>query len=704
VPGDALTEYIEGLLAFAGGHGGHATRVFERLARMGPPELRGRARYHVALSHLLSGSPEDAVSALAEWRGDGDARCREPRALLLEALAQLGVGRLEEAEALAREVVAIELAAPRQRAAAEEIAVCSMLMRGRDSEALASLREDSDLLATPRGAYYEGLALARSGDHHAGTASLLRAMDDPVCRPRAVEALRTILDATSRRLIAAENWEGAARALDTWAHVDPGNEEVRSRLRQIGAHYPLALLRAGDRAAAAAALESHRSRCRSSDSSTAHPLALIYTFWARALEDKSAPEADEAWLCAVENWGAVIGSDSFWKDWPARRQQAFGQAIPASAPEELRRRLVEDVPRLLAEPIAAARARGDDGHAERLERLMITSEVELRAALLLAEFSRQDGSRRLPGDPPACGPRMLRRLGHLGPVSEAVGKAALSGKLRNGTSGIVWLLGDLAVPWLLLEHHGADRALAELNAAPSSLRGSAQWRELVVRAHVGMAEQRIDTSAEIAVQSLRAAAEHAGKDKALLGLVREAADRAAEALIRTLADDGDAERWGRAGRLLEDLAAAVPGPGVWAAVAQALAQAVWCEIDVKKPPSERRCRGMEGKLRRAMEFDSSNARAREALARLCLIRGQRELERGHSPESAVDAGLEFAEDNWDFRSGASGLLSEYAVKIANETHRGSAQWDEAGRLLKRALDMNPKNEHARDSLRRWLGP
>jgi tetratricopeptide (TPR) repeat protein len=294
---------------------------------------------------------------------------------------------------------------------------------------------------------------------------------DEETRRTAVLLLRKVAVRGIRRA----DWAAGAEALGAALRLAPGDPDVRSLVSSVENVMPIAFIKAGKRAEAAAAWEKIQ-RDAPANARTAHSLALLYRFWVEDLEGRSVREtADGLWPLLLGNWVVTLFSDGFWTEWSAARRSIY--PVPPEAVEKARERWSEDLMEYLSTRSAARDSAGDAVGAARFRRLGERYWVERTTAMALYELRKVScpacrqmtaGVETAPGqwvcaDPrcakplpsppahavPVCGPAMLK---HWGAEAAAQALAKRASTLPNGAA----LTGALAALGLPLVKTNAE--------------------------------------------------------------------------------------------------------------------------------------------------------------------------------------------------------------------------------------------------------
>jgi len=327
---------------------------------------------------------------------------------------------------------------------------------------------------------------------------------DEETRRTAVLLLRKV----AVRGIRQSDWAAGAEALGAALRLAPGDPDVRSLVSSVENVMPIAFIKAGKRAEAAAAWEKIQ-RDAPANARTAHSLALLYRFWVEDLESRSVREAaDPLWPLLLGNWVVTLFSDSFWAEWAAARRSIY--PVPPEAVDKARARWSEDLMEYLTACCAARDSAGDAAGATRFRRLGERYWVERTTALALYELRKvacpscrqmTAGVETAAGqwvcaDPrcakplasapahavPVCGPAMLKHWGAKA-AAQALAKtastlpngAALTGELaamglplvKSNAQALEICLSEFALPYALL----ARREFASVLAAIGKARG-----------------------------------------------------------------------------------------------------------------------------------------------------------------------------------------------------------------------------------------
>jgi tetratricopeptide (TPR) repeat protein len=177
-----------------------------------------------------------------------------------------------------------------------------------------------------------------------------------------------------------QNWSALTDVLTEAVRIAPSDGNAQEELDRFVHALPIAYLRAGERSDACELWEQSLQE-RPDDLRALHSLALLHYWWA-AHDEANPPEgAVPPWEAAIAYWTAVATSDSFWRDWQARRERTWGVTVETEEFSSFRANLLEEcLHRLFQDRASDYRAQNRERDAQRFEMYLVMALHELRSA------------------------------------------------------------------------------------------------------------------------------------------------------------------------------------------------------------------------------------------------------------------------------------------------------------------------------------
>ncbi|MEW2530100.1 CHAT domain-containing protein [Streptomyces sp. NPDC047071] len=271
-------------------------------------------------------------------------------------------------------------------------------------------------------------------------------------------------------------WHAPDAVRDALATLSPDDEHAGPGLvdvlcERFPEDAPLLLLLARGRDAAAAEWE-RRLAAAPGDMAVVHGLAVARLWQAQELEQSGAWEhATRTWEQALAYWSTLLSDDAYWDGWRAERAACYAREL---APEDMNR-LRWELSRHLSAQLSAYEQRhteeGRPQQAEEYGELAAFLEAELGGARVLKDVGG------LPGVPGArgalaCGPHYLRLLDlqlPLAALAAQLDAAAKDGKDPGEYAAreLRWAFSGLARSLALCAVHKFPGALDALPAFPT---------------------------------------------------------------------------------------------------------------------------------------------------------------------------------------------------------------------------------------------
>ncbi|MGA4838951.1 CHAT domain-containing protein [Streptomyces sp. G45] len=234
---------------------------------------------------------------------------------------------------------------------------------------------------------------------------------------------------------------------------------------------PLLLLLARGRDAAAAEWE-RRLAAAPGDMAAVHGLAVARLWQAQELEQSGAWEhAVRAWEAALASWATLLSDDAYWRDWLDERAAAYERALTAEDLNQLR----WEVSRHLFGQLSACEQRHTEQNRPQQAATYAELAEFLEAELTGARVLKDVGG--LPGVPGArgalaCGPYYLRQFGLQQPLAALA--ADLDAAAKDGRDPgeyaareLRWAFSELARSLVLYAVHKFEPALRALPSFPT---------------------------------------------------------------------------------------------------------------------------------------------------------------------------------------------------------------------------------------------
>lgn len=300
---------------------------------------------------------------------------------------------------------------------------------------------------------------------------------------------------------AREEWDQASQHLQEAIRAHPENPVVR---RYSTAVQTAALMR-GISADQMEEAIPHLEKLQLEEpgrADLAHQLAMMYHRRAIEMEGTNkAAKRDRAWELAFANWGLVIESDEYWRQWDEAREFVYEKQIDDAEVEKLRHETIGKVIKdLHNQYIKLYSDRGQSAHLERHKGLRAAWALELVMARALHETIKLLQSKnRVPETAIACGPLMWKHLGIVDKV-EATARAAL--KLVPSFPAAQELLNGLTpvgMARVLIEEGQLMEAIVLLEEHLEKAARDAAARQLIATAYMRYAQTVVHQNLEEAV-------------------------------------------------------------------------------------------------------------------------------------------------------------------------------------------------------------
>ncbi len=287
---------------------------------------------------------------------------------------------VEQSNSLSRSEPGVHRAAIQMRKRATRQRLACLVAAGQRAELETLLDDVGDPDGEALCRYHLSVALAREGDvigalAHARLA-LASTPEDENLRRLTFKLL--LCEAT--RQSNQQNWAALTDVLTQAVQIAPSDGSAQEELARFADTLPVACLRAGQRSDARQLWERNL-RERPDDLHALHSLALLHYWW--AAHNEAHPREGEVppWEAAIAYWTAVATSDSFWRDWQARREQTWGVTLGTEESASFRTNLLEErLHRLFQDRAGEYREQDREPDAQRFEMYLAMALREVRSA------------------------------------------------------------------------------------------------------------------------------------------------------------------------------------------------------------------------------------------------------------------------------------------------------------------------------------
>jgi tetratricopeptide (TPR) repeat protein len=582
-----------------------------------------------------------------------------------------------------------------------ELTACCLLKLNQGAQADALLSRARGDLDNGGRDYYLGVALAHQGKIADALRCLQQARHQPQYGAAAQQVLLALLKRQVEQQMAQRDWEGASVALSQALDLAPTDPNLQPPLAVLG---PWIDLQANKRAEVAAAWEKvqqhdpHHAR-------TTHALALLYFWWAQALEaQQQGQEAVAAWQGAIRNWVALAYMDDFWTSWQEERAQVYGQ-IPETAVQGLRRKLTEHLHRKLADYQNDYLTQQQDAEVRRVELLLLDLEAELKTAAALHDVVPLLGQRgKKVVLPLYCGVLMLTHLGHLEIAQNVLAVAEATLPNDASTEHLHWCLSPWAYPWILMQERRYEEAMARLEQELRQNAASHDGHDLLAIAALERGKQLAKSEkVSEALEVWKTGLGHVRARKKTGDEIQQTAEDTASKEATRLRSKGTQEDCEEAIRMLEKARTIIDSPRLRQNQAEIHGRLGVIIGNNEALPKIQRWERAIQHYEKALQLHPGDAFAKRNLAIVLTNRG---IEYGNEQKwqqacTLMERALQHDETSKYVCESLSWVLGNLGVGKYNEglaSTYGREKKIEGVKLLDRALELDADNEHAKAQL------